>query len=688
MFIVSTFFDRPLILRYRLLMAIGATALGLAFLARVTGHAALGERFYPMQLVAVLCMVAFAAFAHKSKWIKAHPEAAVYWALFPSLIHYAIANYQLNISTMTMLAVCLTMIFGTGMLESSRWRIRFLATWYLSTLSMIWVTPDPLLSPENLTILFSCLVVLTYIVSSGYQGARIKLLQAADLLEESQAFSGVGAWQIDLATGETDWTKTAYDILEIPYDQAISFENADFGVIRGGKLDAAVRKLMDTGESFDVVDQIQTATGRQIWVRSRAQMYYEGGKPSRVMGVFTDISNQVQREHELTQAKEAAEAAATARSQFLANMSHEIRTPMNGVIGMTSLLSQLDLDEQAREHVDVIRASGESLLRIINDILDFSKLEAGKMQLERLPMSLETLVYTAVDIIRPSADEKGLDIVVQLPPDEGFDYLGDEARLRQVLVNLLSNAVKFTSEGSITVNVEAFKEDAASTHLTFSVTDTGVGIAKNKQAQLFTAFTQEDASTTRQYGGTGLGLAICQQIVEQMDGSISVTSSKNDGSTFTFQVTLASIPRAATFVQAHIRAQEEADAPSQNVSADLRILLAEDNPVNQKVAVMMLNKLGFSADVADNGREAIKAASENAYDVIFMDLQMPEVDGLEATELIRADETIHQPHIIALTANAMSEDRQRCLEAGMDYFVAKPMRMRDLQYALESVQVQ
>jgi CheY-like chemotaxis protein len=339
-------------------------------------------------------------------------------------------------------------------------------------------------------------------------------------------------------------------------------------------------------------------------------------------------------------------------------------------------LAQADLDPHSKAHVEVIRASGESLLAIINDILDFAKLEAGKLRLERRAFNLEALICGAFDVIRPLADEKNLDLSYQLPPDDGLDYKGDEHRLRQVLVNFLSNAVKFTDEGGVKISVDATALGSGRRTLSISIIDTGIGIDKRKQEDVFRAFSQEDASTTREYGGTGLGLSICQELVGHMGGEISLQSERGKGSTFTFQVPLPTCDRQSP------EDREISEPEISPMAKSLRILLAEDNPVNQKVAVMMLNKLGYEAEVADNGKQAIAAAEVQDFDVILMDLQMPEIDGLEATRIIRSNPDIHQPQIIALTANAMAEDKRQCLQAGMDQFVAKPMRLKDLQDAI------
>ena len=448
---------------------------------------------------------------------------------------------------------------------------------------------------------------------------------------------------------------------------------------------AAWRRHMEEGAPYNPEYRVLRSDGREVWTAGTARLITdEQGRPVRLIGALQNITERKAAERALLQAKEDAETANRAKSTFLATMSHEIRTPLNGVLGMAQAMAvDNGLSEIQRDRLDVIRQSGETLLAILNDVLDLSKIEAGKLELEETQFDVSELARGAHAAFTAIANKKGLSFDLAIEPGAQGVYRGDSTRVRQILYNLVSNALKFTEQGEVRVCVARDLDG-----LRLSVSDTGIGIPPARLASLFQKFEQADASTTRRYGGTGLGLAICRELASLMGGVITATSEVDQGTKFVVTLPLSWIGASVVLptppsVGAH--PSEIADGPP------LRVLAAEDNTVNQLVLRTLLHQIGIDPVVVDNGRQAIEAWEREPWDVILMDVQMPEMDGPTATAVIRGRELAEgraRTPIVALTANAMAHQVAEYLGAGMDGFVPKPIEVgrlyEALQQALES----
>ena len=521
----------------------------------------------------------------------------------------------------------------------------------------------------------------------------IQALQASEArLRRAELAAGIGNWELHLGSGTVVASAGATEVYGLGQTQV------DYASIKPiplpeerARLDAALKALIERGEPYDIEFRIRRPADGEIRViRSRAVF---DAKERIVFGVIQDITERKRitaelerhREHledlvrerteSLAEKTKAAEAANIAKSAFLANMSHEIRTPMNAILGMASLLRRSGMTPVQTERLEKIQVAGEHLLQVINDILDISKIEAGKLQLEETTVDAAAIAERVAAIMSEPAREKGLSIAVnyESPPQS---LVGDPTRLQQALLNYVSNAVKFTERGSIALRVRTMEENPDSVQLRFEVQDSGIGIDPEARARLFSIFEQADNSTTRKYGGTGLGLAITRRLAELMGGTASVDSQPGIGSTFWFTARLRRGSRPAP---------APAQAPSSTAEERLRqgfagrlILLAEDDALNREIATLLLNQVGLDIDPAEDGEVAVALAARRDYTLILMDMQMPGMGGIEATQRIRSMERCRKTPVIAITANAYNEDRERCFAAGMNDFVPKPFKPEEL----------
>ncbi len=512
--------------------------------------------------------------------------------------------------------------------------------------------------------------------------------------------TNIGIWDWDLTTNDVylspEWKRQlGYDDHELDntfqeWESHLHPEDHDRA------LSTIEAFLMAKPSRCEFEHRLRHKDGSYRWILARGRLIKNEAEMSiRMVGINIDVTDRKIAEEALRQAKETAEAASRAKSQFLANMSHEIRTPMNGVLGMTELLLRCALGDKERHLIESIHRSGSSLLAIINDILDFSKNEAGKLQLENVPFEVRQTIQEAIDVALPAVQNKQLKLSCQIDPHIPLYLLGDPTRLRQIIVNLVGNAVKFTEYGTIAVSVDLESQMDGLFGLSVCVADTGIGIHPEVQPHIFDAFSQADGSITRKYGGTGLGLAITKQLVALMGGHIELHSVLEEGSIFRFN---AYFNRCDPVQQSLPPSVKESGIDAETLacrtrgSEQVRILLVEDNPVNREVACGMLEQFDCQIDMVENGQEAVSTVENADYALVFMDCQMPEMDGFTATRLIREREAeagkpngsgerqavSHLP-IVALTAHAMQGDRELCLAAGMDDYLTKPFTLSQLE---------
>lgn len=561
-------------------------------------------------------------------------------------------------------------------------------------------------------------------IVAGMLGRVIDRMDTADslqranlLLREAQRLAELGAWELDVAKERTFWTEEVFAVFEMEAGESPSLGDA-LNLIHAVDrpiVEAMIRRAAVTGEPLDLTFRIITARRSERWVRLFGRPVGQAsGESMRLVGLIQDITVQKEAEIALKRSNEAlevalrrandlterAQAANVAKSQFLATMSHEIRTPLNAIIGCASLLQDSPLDEDQSELAETISVSSDALLALISDILDFSKIEAGRLHLDRQAFAIVELVESLSEMTSGKARKRGLSLVTRIAPDVPEAVVGDFNRIRQVLLNLLSNAVKFTEKGEVRLEVEKRRDDLAGTLVSFTVADTGIGMRPETIRHIFEPFVQGDPSITRRFGGTGLGLAISKRLADLLGGSLMVNSEEGKGSVFRFTLLLPNVdldpvplpsespaePQEILSALSPIKSLDaERAAQTDDPSGGLRILVAEDNVVNAKVLILMVQKLGHTVELVENGQDALERATNEPFDLILMDLQMPLMDGLTATRELRAREQGGQRRlpIIAVTANAMLGDREECLRAGMDAYLSKPVKMPELKALLQ-----
>ncbi|GAB3092122.1 PAS domain S-box protein [Lysobacter terrae] len=491
----------------------------------------------------------------------------------------------------------------------------------------------------------------------------------------------LGTWQYMVETQTLSASEHTLAMFELPPDMSVSLEallervHSDDREGVAGAIAAALQ-----GESFAADYRAVWDDGSVHCLSSRGRMYYDGsGAPLHVSGTTQDVTERVRVQDELKRAKLAADAASAAKSRFLANMSHEIRTPMNAILGMSHLALKGRTDAATREYLEKIQIAGQHLLSVLNDVLDISRIEAGKLTVENTCFAMQDLLSNVADVVADKAIAKGLPIAFDLAPEVPANIVGDRLRLGQVLINYVSNAIKFTEQGAIRIAVEVLERSERDLLLRFCVQDTGIGLSQEQIGLIFEPFRQGDSSTTRRYGGAGLGLAISKNLVALMGGTLGVESELGKGSTFWFTARIG----MGSDEGRTARPRKLREAHEDSSLHGVRVLLVEDNEFNQEVAKAILGDAGLVVDVAGDGGQALRLVHERYYDLVLMDLQMPVMDGLTATREIRLFKSNERLPIVAMTANVMQEERQSCLAAGMDDFVAKPIDPDELLAVLQ-----
>ena len=504
------------------------------------------------------------------------------------------------------------------------------------------------------------------------KAAELELKINSNRLLEAHKLAKIGSWEINMSNNEIYFSDEFFAIFEverqkitsIDYFKSFFTDVKDLALFKNN-----LKSVMATNAETQFHHSITSKKGNVKYINQYIKcLNDEKNKPYKILGTIQDISEQKITELELIRAKELAEKAVVIKEQFLANMSHEIRTPMNGIIGFARILESTNLDDNQKQSVEAIKKAGQNLMYIINDILDFSKIEADKMTLEEVDFSLSRTVNSVIELLFQNASEKKIKLLCDIDPKINDNLIGDPTKLIQILLNLVGNALKFTEKGFVELIVSEIEETETETLLKFVIVDTGIGIPTDKIDSVFESFNQASNETTRRYGGTGLGLTITKKLVELQGGKIKVESTVSEGSEFSFYLKYKKVQKGM-LIDTHVNSS----TIDSDFLKDIKILLVEDNELNQLLAVKVFEKWNKKIDIVDNGKLAIEKITNNTYDIILMDIQMPEMDGLELTSYIRENmgEKSVIP-IIALTAHATVDEEQKCLDSGMNDYLSKP----------------
>lgn len=512
----------------------------------------------------------------------------------------------------------------------------------------------------------------------------LTIMKANEILNNTEEAAKIGSWRLSLSDNSLFWSDQTYRIHELEIgsptvlDTAMDYYHPD----DVHKLEFVINRAIETGQPWDEEFRFITAKNNKLWVRTIGRAYRESdGTPYLLEGSIQDITDAKNKEKELRHAKVVAERAEKAKTNFLANMSHEIRTPLNGVLGTVELLNDTQLSEKQKGMLQTISTCGKSLLELINNILDYSKIDSGKVEIETIEFSLNDCLNDAATVVSSKLKEKNIQLKFEYPKNEGNKKIyifSDYVRIKQIVINYLSNAIKFTTEGIVTLGYHIDYLDEDICDLSIYVKDEGIGISSEAAKKLFNTFVQADESTTRKFGGTGLGLSICLKLAKLLNAKVYFENRETRGTIFYLDL---NVPYKASLAPL----TDTIDNKATGSPLPSKILVAEDNKINQKIIKAMLEKLGIECDIAVNGIEAcdrVDKMGPDFYDVILMDMQMPEMDGLEATTKIIAQHGSLSPKIIALTANAFSSDKEACYKVGMKGFLTKPLKLDDLKNIL------